>query len=238
MADKPVRLERSMSQTVIGATLAPLDLVVIKQTMKHLIAFTFFVLGLISAAQADQPLSSNETLLKIFAARGFDVSGLTLPDTETLFPYERLKSVHFQSLAKFNWFPEGPTYRANDDNYFFSGNHALTRVDSGGQLHEILAEPGGGGTHILPDGSVLVVGHVGLRRLLPDGRVALLADGKVTGPGNDLSVGIHGEIYFSVPSKGIYRLTPGEAGRLHRVSEQGLQRIGGRSIRSFSLCRW
>ncbi len=48
-----------------------------------------------------------------------------------------------------------------------------------GKLHVILGKPGGGGTHFLPDGAVPIVGHVGLRRLFPDGRVALLADGKV-----------------------------------------------------------
>ena len=45
----------------------------------------------------------------------------------------------------------------------------------------MLGSPSGGGLHFLPDGSVLIVGHVGLRRTFPDGRVALLADGKETG---------------------------------------------------------
>lgn len=137
------------------------------------------------------------------------------------FPADKLQNVQFQTVAKFDWFPEGPAYRASDGSFFFSGNRALTRVDADGGLHEVLGSPGGGGLHFLPDGSVLIIGHVGLRRMFPDGRVALLADGKEIGQGNDLSIGVHGEIYFSVPKAGIYRLTSGIDGKLVRVCDQG-----------------
>ena len=163
---------------------------------------------------------SDQMLANIFVARGFSPE-VELPKGSGHFPIERLKDVQFKTVAKFDWFPEGPSYRPSDGSFFFAGKQALTRVDSKGRLHQVLGEPGGGGIHFLPDGSVLIVGHVGLRRMFPDGRVALLADGKEVGAGNDLSVGIHGEVYFSVPKEGIYRLTAGEAGRLDKVAAQG-----------------
>ena len=51
--------------------------------------------------------------------------------------------------------------------------------------------------------------------------MALLVDGEETGGGNDLTMGKYGEIYFSVPREGVYRLGPGEDGRLEKVVEQG-----------------
>lgn len=194
---------------------------VINICMKHFIALTLTATFLTADLCADQPNDTDSPLAAIFAARGFSRSEVQLPDIDTPFPAARLENLRFDSIATFDWFPEGPTYRPADGSYFFSGNRALTRVDTTGRLHTVLTEPGGGGTHFLPDGSVLIVGHVGLRRLFPDGRVALLADGTEIGAGNDLSVGIHGEIYMSVPKEGIYRLTAGTAGRLERVSEQG-----------------
>lgn len=178
-------------------------------------------ISVVSADESDGVDASNSPLPEIFSRRGFSLDDVSLPRESDTFPVEKLKHVHFESIAHFDWFPEGPSYRPSDGSYFFSGHQALTRVDAHRQLHEILGQPGGGGTHFLPDGSVLIVGHVGLRRLFPDGRVELLADGKETGAGNDLSVGIHQEVYFSVPKEGIYRLTPGPNGRLVRVSHQG-----------------
>lgn len=160
-------------------------------------------------------------LSDIFVARGYSLKNVEIPGDADPFPTKRLAAVRFESLARFDWFPEGPGYRPPDDNYFFSGNQALTRIDASGKLLNVLGQPGGGGVHFLPDGSVLIVGHTGLRRLFPDGRVALLADGAETGAGNDLTVGVHNEIYFSVPKSGVYRLTAGENGRLVKVCDQG-----------------
>ncbi|MCG6156356.1 SMP-30/gluconolactonase/LRE family protein [Rubinisphaera margarita] len=174
-----------------------------------------------SSGESALIVNAEKSLRKIFTARSFSLDNVSLPRTSENFPAEKLKHVDFHSMAEFDWFPEGPSYRPADDSYFFSGNQALTRVDNEGRLHEVLGQPGGGGTHFLPDGSVLIVGHVGLRRMFPDGRVALLADGKKIGAGNDLSVGIHGEVYFSVPKAGIFRLTAGDSGCLEQVTEQG-----------------
>lgn len=141
--------------------------------------------------------------------------------TNREFPAERPRGVEFERVAKLELFPEGPSYRPSDGSYFFSGNLALTRVDPAGKTHVVLEKPGGGGTVFLPDGSVLIIGHMGLRRVFPDGRIALLADGNEIGAGNDLSIGKFGEVYFSVPKEGIYRLTPGENGKLEKVVDQG-----------------
>ncbi len=169
------------------------------------------------------PVATRNTsqISQMFAARGFSLREVKLPKKSDVFPVQKLQHVKFETVAKFDWFPEGPVYRPADDSYFFSGNRSLTRVESDGRLREVLGQPGGGGLHFLPDGSVLTVGHSGLRRMFPDGRVALLADGKETGAGNDLTVGIHNEIYFSVPKAGIYRLTAGANGRLEKVADQG-----------------
>lgn len=182
---------------------------------RRLILCLVLVWLIASAARAEPKLAD------VFAARGFSADGISLPEKSARFRIERLENVQFKTVATFEWFPEGPSYRPADGSYFFAGGQALTRVDSQGRLHEVLGEPGGGGTHFLPDGSVLIVGHVGLRRLYPDGRIALLADGTEIGAGNDLSMGIHKEVYFSVPNAGIYRLTAGENGKLEKDSEQG-----------------
>lgn len=164
---------------------------------------------------------SEDLSLDLFARRGFDSQQISVPGSADEFPVSRLENVQFSTVATFELFPEGPSYRPTDDSYFYSGNLALTRVDRNGSTHEALGKPGGGGTHFLPDGSVLIIGHVGLRRLYPDGRIALLADGAKIGAGNDLTVGVDGEVYFSVPKSGIYRLTPGLDGELERVVKQG-----------------
>jgi len=179
-------------------------------------------LGHVDLVAGDQTLT-----IEVGKIGGFNIDWLELKldadhegdvSTNRRFPSQRLRDVHFRTLAKFDWFPEGPAYRTTDERFFFSGANALTRVGLNGELHTVLSSPGGGGVHFLPDDSALIIGKTGLRRVFPDGRVALLVDGKTTGPGNDLSIGIHGEIYFSVPSDGIYRLTPGQDGRLQRVS--------------------
>ena len=134
---------------------------------------------------------------------------------------DSLTQVRFRLEAKIDWFPEGPAYRASDDQFFFAGVRGLTRLGQSGTVHEVLGPPMTGGVHFLPDDSVLMVGHDGLRRLMPDGKLWLLADGDLIGRTNDLSIGVHDEIYFSVPASGIYRLTAGPAGRLQKVSSQG-----------------
>ena len=37
----------------------------------------------------------------------------------TPFPIDRLHNVQFQTVGEFDWFPEGPAYRASDGSYFF-----------------------------------------------------------------------------------------------------------------------
>lgn len=157
-------------------------------------------------------------LAKLFEERGYDPDSVALP---VKLPAAALQDVVFEKVADLELFPEGPSYRPSDDSYFFAGNVALTRVDADNKLHVVLEEPGGGGTHFLPDGSVLLIGKSGLRRIYPDGRIALLADGNETGGGNDITMGKHGEIYFSAPGRGIYRLTPGKNGRLELVTDKG-----------------
>ncbi|MHC2065845.1 SMP-30/gluconolactonase/LRE family protein [Bremerella sp. T1] len=178
-------------------------------------------LGHVDLVAGDQTLT-----IEVGDIGGFNIDWLELKlDTDgegnespvRRFPVQRLRNIHFRTVAKFDWFPEGPAYRKSDNRFFFSGANALTRVDLNGELHAVLLSPGGGGVHFLPDDSALIIGQTGLRRVYPDGRVALLVDGKTIGPGNDLSIGIHGEIYFSVPNDGIYRLTAGQDGRLQRV---------------------
>ncbi len=134
---------------------------------------------------------------------------------------QQLGKIEFHVEAELDWFPEGPAYRASDDQFFFAGVRGLTRLGRAGTVQEVLGPPMTGGVHFLPDDSVLMVGHDGLRRLMPDGTLWLLADGDVIGRGNDLSIGIYDEIYFSVPASGIYRLTAGPAGRLQKVWNQG-----------------
>ncbi len=179
---------------------------------------TISLMGLLffeGAALADESVNAT------FSARGFDPERIVLPADGDSFPLERLGEVTFTNVANFDGFPEGPSYRPSDGRYFFAGNAALTRVEPSGATHQILGKPGGGGTHFLPDGSVLLIGAAGLRRLYPDGRIALLADGETIGGGNDLTMGRYGEIYFSVPKEGVYRLTPGKNGRLEKVIRKG-----------------
>ena len=113
-------------------------------------------------------------------------------------------------LAKIRLFPEGPSYRESDGSYFYAGNDGLSRIDKSGKVHILIQKPSGGGTHILPDGSILLVGGVGLRRVFPDGKIALLADGSKIGGGNDITMDANGTVYWSVPSKGVYRLESGQ----------------------------
>ena len=167
------------------------------------------------------PSAQANDLAQTFQQRGYDPDAISLPEPGADFPAAALKDVEFKTVAKFELFPEGPSYRRSDGSYFFAGNVALTRVDADNKLHVVLEEPGGGGTHFLPDGSVLLIGKMGLRRIYPDGRIALLADGEETGGGNDITMGKHGEIYFSAPGRGIYRLTPGKDGRLELVTNKG-----------------
>ncbi len=158
---------------------------------------------------------------ELFQARGYVPGNIALPEPGMPFPVERLKDPPIQKLADVPLFPEGPSYRPEDGSYFFAGNIGLTRLDAEGNLQVAVEKPGGGGTHILPDGSFLLVGKSGLRRIYLDGRIALIADGKETGGGNDVTVGIHLEVYFSVPGKGIYRVSPGVNGKVEKVLEKG-----------------
>ena len=178
------------------------------------------ILASFLAACAPLTATAGEKLTELFAARGFDAARIELPRPGEKFPAAKLRNVEFHPVTRFALFPEGPCYRPRDDSYFFAGNIALTRVAPDGSLHQVLAEPGAGGTHFLPDGSLLLIGHIGLRRIYPDGRITLLADGKQVGKGNDITMGRHGEIYFSSPGKGIYRITPGRNGKLELATRQ------------------
>ena len=129
---------------------------------------------------------------------------------EEVYPVQKIKAAKPQVLATFPLFPEGPSYRKSDGSYFFAGNNGLSRVTKEGEMHVLIEKPGGGGTHILPDGSILLIGAIGLRRVYPDGKIALLSDGAKTGKGNDITMGIDGTVYWSVPSKGVYRLESGK----------------------------
>ncbi|MEM1442645.1 MAG: hypothetical protein AAGF67_09900, partial [Verrucomicrobiota bacterium] len=130
-----------------------------------LLAFSFLITSEVAFA---------DKIEEIFAKRGFDTSAFEIPNCCTDFPYEKLENVKFEPIAKFELFPEGPSYRPQDDSWFFAGNNALTHIDRSGNLKVLLERPGAGGTHLLPDGSILVIGQIGLRRICPDGRVALL----------------------------------------------------------------
>ncbi|MEM1296966.1 MAG: SMP-30/gluconolactonase/LRE family protein [Verrucomicrobiota bacterium] len=189
----------------------------------HLSDSNFFVSGLllISLLLPCHLALASDKMASIFANRGFDPEQVVIPHCCDEFPYERLEKVSFKALATFDLFPEGPSYRPADDSWFFAGNNALSRVDRSGAVEVLMEKPGAGGTHFLPDGSILVIGKVGLRRVFPDGKVALLVDGEEIGPGNDITMGRYQEVYFTVPSKGIYRLTPGKEGRVERVIEEG-----------------
>lgn len=154
--------------------------------------------------------------------RGFKAEDITLPAANTPFPLEQLKAAKFDVLAKFAGFPEGPSYHPASDSLYFAGNVGLRRLaldpSVTSPLMTVLEKPSGGGTHFLPDGSLLHVGHQGLRRIMPDGRIFLLADIK---GGNDITVGAYREIYFSVPKEGIFRLSAGNNGKLTKVSQAG-----------------
>lgn len=160
-------------------------------------------------------------LEELFEARGYDVSQIDLPEDKEVFPIKALEGVNFEKIADLDFFPEGPSYRPSDGSYFFSGNQGLSRVDAEGKIHYLLKQPKGGGTHPLPDGSILLIGPMGLKRVFPDGRIELVADGSEAGDGNDLSVGRYREVYFSIPSIGIFRVGPGKEGRFEKVVDQG-----------------
>ncbi|MCM8535884.1 MAG: SMP-30/gluconolactonase/LRE family protein [Lentisphaeraceae bacterium] len=142
-------------------------------------------------------------------AKGYE--GFVIPQENAEYPVQKFKDATISTLAKFPLFPEGPVYRPEDGSYFFAGNNALSRVTAEGEFRVLLpkAKASGGGTHILPDGSILIIGHTGLRRVFKDGRVAFLVDGKTVGKGNDITMDANGTIYFSVPGTGVYRLEAG-----------------------------
>lgn len=165
-----------------------------------------------------QGTAKPQTLTEIFAARGFNTEAIALPENGASPSKADFEKIQFRKLTDTELFPEGPSYRVSDGSWFFAGNLGLNRVSEEGTVFPILGKPGGSGTHVLPDGSILHIGQIGLRRFFPDGRVALLTDAEETGPGNDLSMGIHGEVYFSAPQQGIYRLTHGKDGTLKKVS--------------------
>ncbi len=160
-------------------------------------------------------------LAGIFEKRGFDLENTELPKPGETFPAEKLVNPKVTSVASFKGFPEGPSYRPSDGSVFFAGNVDLRRVDSDGNLTTILSGTGAGGTHFLPDGSLLIVGNAGLQRLMPDGTVYLLADAEELGGKNDITMGIYGEIYFSIPRVGIFRVTPGKDGKVEKVIGDG-----------------
>lgn len=160
-------------------------------------------------------------LAEIFVQRGYEIENIDLPEPGEAFPVERLDDPKITSIASFKGFPEGPSYRPSDGSFFFAGNVDLRRVDSEKNVTTILSGKGAGGTHFLPDGSLLIVGNAGLRRLMPDGTVHLLADAKELGGKNDITMGIHGEVYFSIPRVGIYRVTPGKDGKVEKVVGDG-----------------
>lgn len=151
----------------------------------------------------------------LFEQRGFLPSNISISQP---FPIAKLKSPKVHSISKFQGFPEGPSYRPKDDSLFFAGNVGLRQLRPDGSLMTILQKPSGGGTHFLADGSILHLGHQGLRRIFSDGRIQLISD--IAG-GNDITIGIHREIYFSVPKKGIFRVTPGKKGTTSLVSKNG-----------------
>ena len=158
---------------------------------------------------------------EIFQKRGFDPANIELLKPDATFPVAKLENPKITSLASFKGFPEGPCYRPSDDSYFFAGNVDLRRIDPEGNVTTILTGKGAGGTHFLPDGSLLIAGNTGLRRLMPDGTVYLIADAEELGGKNDITMGIHGEIYFSIPGTGIYRVTPGKDGKVEMVVGDG-----------------
>ena len=160
-------------------------------------------------------------LAEIFERRGFALENIELPESGDTFPVENLENPKITSVASFKGFPEGPSYRPSDDSYFFVGNVDLRRVDSEGEVTTVLSGKGAGGSHFLPDGSLLLAGNAGLRRIMPDGTVYLIADAEDLGGKNDITIGIHGEVYFSIPRKGIYRVTPGKDGTVEKVAEGG-----------------
>ncbi|MCM8532609.1 MAG: SMP-30/gluconolactonase/LRE family protein, partial [Lentisphaeraceae bacterium] len=134
-----------------------------------------------------------------------------VPAENAQYPVQKFKDATITTLAKFPLFPEGPVYRPEDGSYFFAGNNALSRITAEGEFRVLLPreKASGSGTHILPDGSILIIGHTGLRRVFPGGKVALLVDGKEVGKGNDITMDANGTVYFSVPGTGVYRLEAG-----------------------------
>lgn len=177
---------------------------------KLLIIFAVMFIGSCTSKSSDD--CSAEKLVEVEAGREILPAG-------AVFPIENVKSAKVETLAKFELFPEGPSYRPEDGSYFFAGNNALSRVTKEGKMHVLIPreEFSGGGTHILPDKSILIIGHKGLRRVFPDGKMALLVDAKDAGPGNDISMDANGTIYFSVPSKGVFRLESGKDSKVELI---------------------
>ena len=156
-------------------------------------------------------------LRSIYNSRGY-TNAVVLPAPGSTVPegiFKNIKSVKITDCATF---PEGPSYRPEDNSLFFSGSHALSRITSDGEYKVLARKPGGGGSHLLPDGSFLLVGGPGLRRIYPDGKIEMIADGKKIGATNDITMGIHKEVYFTCPGgKAIYRMTPGTDGKVEKV---------------------
>lgn len=160
--------------------------------------------------------TTEHPLQKIYQARGYTEVDLPAPGSNI--PEGFFDDIKPEKVLDITYFPEGPSYRPSDNSRFFSGNHDLSRITPDGERITVFKKAGGGGTHFLPDDSVLVVGGAGLRRFYPDGSIELIVDGKKIGGCNDITMGIHKEIYFSVPrSKAIYRVSPGVNGKIEKV---------------------
>ncbi|MCM8535983.1 MAG: SMP-30/gluconolactonase/LRE family protein [Lentisphaeraceae bacterium] len=175
-----------------------------------------FIICLILVITFTSCKTNEHPLQKIYTDRGYTEVDLPKPGSEL--PEGFFDNVKSEKVIDISYFPEGPSYRPSDNSRFFSGSHDLARISEDGERITVFKNSGGGGTHFLPDGSVLVVGVAGLRRFYPDGSIELIVDGKKVGSCNDITMGIHKEIYFSVPrSKAIYRVSPGKNGKIEKV---------------------
>jgi sugar lactone lactonase YvrE len=98
-------------------------------------------------------------------------------------------------------FPEGPAWRK--DGSLILCQPMLTRIAPDKKRYRMLSFNCLGSV-VLADDSILVTGAAGLYQVLPDGKVALLAD---TGAANDLSVDRDGNVYFTAGGA-VHRVTP------------------------------
>jgi len=113
-------------------------------------------------------------------------------------------------VAELGAFPEGPGWREDGSVYVCA--RSLVRVAPDGKRFRVLSSFECLGTVVLADRSVLITGAAGLYQLLPDGKVALLADA----PGaNDLTIDRAGTVFFTAGGR-IMRLEP--AGALDPVA--------------------